>query len=270
MKWAAPPSPWDGSELYAASLAYGDLLAEFAEAAERDRRHVGRGECWDLANEGLQSLAAQTSPAPMKCIGRTHGHLIYSAKAGQVGVWRGGENAIRRGDVVQWLTTKIKLVGQPNVTMTLGEPDHTAIVVSDAAVTGVDGPPGEDGLRELDSSCIGPLEVVEQSVKELPTRRTYDMSQFTAGQVSLFGRIFLVLEMLIVGVVSVRCGSTALFRWKRTLGFGKSLPVGHPRLHPTDYTAYRKVVPSLSPIGILPSKAREPVRSPQVEAIPAA
>lgn len=192
--WSMPPSPWSGADLYTASMAYGDLLAEFAEQAERSRRHVGRGECWDLANDGLKSVADQVGePKPMASIGRTHGHLLFTARAGQPGTWRGGENAVRRGDVIQWLTAKIKLVGQPNVTMTLGEPDHTAVVISDTAVSGLDdGDGGPDGLRQLDASCIGPLEVIEQSVKELPTRRTYDMSQFTSGQVRRFGRLLLL------------------------------------------------------------------------------
>ena len=188
-RWSNPPDPWNGADLYAASMMYGDLLAEFAEDAERSRQWIGRGECWDLANEGLKSVGERIEqsggPKPMPCIGRTHGHLIFTAIAGKTGTWRGGENAIRRGDVVQWLKVKIKPLGQPHVTVTLGEPDHTAIVVSDTAVAGLeDIPETDDGLRALDAACIGSLEVIEQSVRELPTRRTYDMSQFASGQVS--------------------------------------------------------------------------------------
>ena len=121
----------------------------------------------------------------MPSIGRTHGHLLFSATAGSPGTWRGGETAIRRGDVVQWLSAKIKPVGQPHVTMTLGEPDHTAIVVSDVAVAGLEnGYESDNALQALNAAFIGPLEVVEQSVREVPTRRTYDMSQFLSGQVS--------------------------------------------------------------------------------------
>ena len=84
--------------------------------------------------------------------------LIFTAIAGKMGTWRGGENAIRRGDVVQWLKVKIKPLGQPHVTVTLGEPDHTAIVVSDTAVAGLeDIPETDDGLRALDAACIGSL-----------------------------------------------------------------------------------------------------------------
>ena len=188
-RWSSPPTPWNGADLYAASMMYGDLLAEFAEAAERSRQWIGRGECWDLANEGLKSVGERIEqsggPKPMPCIGRTHGHLLFTAVARKPGTWRGGENAIRRGDIVQWLSAKVKPVGQPHVTMTLGEPDHTAIVVTDTAVAGLEnGGESEDGLQALDAACIGSLEVVEQSVREIPTRRTYDMSQFLSGQVS--------------------------------------------------------------------------------------
>jgi len=191
-KWSDPPPPWSGADLYAASMMYGDLLAEFAEEAERARQWVGRGECWDLANEGLKSIGERIEqsggPKPMPCIGRTHGHLLFNATAGKPGIWRGSETAIRRGDVVQWLSAKIKPVGQPHVKMTLGEPDHTAIVVSDAAVDELEsGYRAPDGLlRELHAGSIGPLEVIEQSVREVPTRRTYDMKEFLSGQVWIY------------------------------------------------------------------------------------
>ncbi|KAF8317604.1 hypothetical protein DL93DRAFT_2095598 [Clavulina sp. PMI_390] len=194
IRWADPPSPWDGGRLYEASVTYGELLAQFAENAERNRIHIGRGECWDLANEGLKSVATQIAAqgggdaGPMPSIGRTHGHLLFTSVAGQQGTWRGGENAIRRGDVVQWLRTSIKLVGQPaGGSMILGDPDHTAVVVSDTSVAGIDGGNmGPDGTCPLHASAIGPLEVVEQSRTELPVRRTYDMTQFTAGQVWIY------------------------------------------------------------------------------------
>lgn len=96
---------------------------------------------------------------------------------------------MRRGDIVQWLSVKIKLVGQPLMTMTLGEPDHTAIVVADAPISSLGAPGGgewDGGLRPLHSSAIGALEVIEQSVRELPTRRTYDMGQFQSGQVWIY------------------------------------------------------------------------------------
>jgi hypothetical protein len=155
-------------------------------------------------------------PKPMPCIGRTHGHLLFSATAGRPGTWRGGENAIRRGDVVQWLSAKVRPLGQPHVTMTLGEPDHTAIVVSDAAVAGLEnGYESDGGLQVLDAACIGPLEVVEQSVREIPTRRTYDMSQFLGGQVSNEG---IHCARLVTNRSLVhRFGYTDLWPWKRTL-----------------------------------------------------
>jgi len=101
--------------------------------------------------------------------------------------------------------------------MTLGEPDHTAIVVSDTTVAGLDdGHEADDGLRALDAACIGPLEVIEQSVRELPTRRTYDMSQFVSGQVSNMENCT-GQETLVTKWFMFRFGYTDLCRWKRTL-----------------------------------------------------
>ena len=49
-RWSNPPDPWNGADLYAASMMYGDLLAEFAEDAvmittmDRSWRMLGFGE----------------------------------------------------------------------------------------------------------------------------------------------------------------------------------------------------------------------------------
>lgn len=188
--WAPCPEPWIADDLQTSSAMYGDLVATFAERAMHERRHVGRGECWDLANEALKEIAITQQnvlPKVMPCIAHTHGHLIFSATAGNMGVWRGGDDAVRRGDIVQWLSVKIKLVGQPNVTMTLGLPDHTAIVVADSPISSLvaDANTDEDG-QALHPSAIGGLQVVEQSARELPTQRTYDMGQFLSGKVWIY------------------------------------------------------------------------------------
>ena len=218
--WKGHPQYWSGSDLYDASVMYGDLVAEFAELAMQERRHVGRGECWDLANDGLKHVGVLATsayppfPKPMASIGRSHGHLIFSATAGSPGVWRGGDNAVRRGDIVQWLTVKIKPYGQPLATMTLGEPDHTAVIVADSGINGLD-EMGEDGLQPLDASGIGTLEVVEQSARELPTRRTYDMSQFLSGKVSIS---FAALLNAFPTFYSYRCGYIVRSQWKLISG----------------------------------------------------
>ncbi|KAF9517558.1 hypothetical protein BS47DRAFT_1290933 [Hydnum rufescens UP504] len=188
--WAPPPPPWIGDDLRTASEMYGDLVASFAERAMHQRRHVGRGECWDLANESLREIANTQQgvlPKVMPCIAHTHGHLIFTGVAGQMGTWKGGDDTVRRGDIVQWLNVKIKLVGQPLATMTLGNPDHTAIVVSDSYIPSLTaGSNASEEGQALHPSAIGSLDVIEQSVHELPSRRVYDMRQFLSGEVWIY------------------------------------------------------------------------------------
>ena len=188
--WVPTPEPWIAEDLRIASQMYGDLVASFAERAMGQRRHVGRGECWDLANEALREIANTQQgvlPKVMPPIAHSHGHLIFTCVGGQTGTWKGGDDTVRRGDIVQWLNVKIKVVGQPHVTMTLGVPDHTAIIVSDSHISSltVDSNTDEKG-QPLHPSAIGSLDVIEQSVRELPTRRVYDMRQFLSGEVWIY------------------------------------------------------------------------------------
>lgn len=66
--------------------------------------------CWDMANEALLECAKHGLPPPVTSINRTHGHLIFEGKAWgkgpdqQTGRWRGGDNSVRRGDIVEWNT----------------------------------------------------------------------------------------------------------------------------------------------------------------------
>lgn len=120
------PSP---ERLYEASERYGPLLAQFALEAVEKRQPVGRGECWDIANSGLEYAATQLPPGekPFPSIGRTHGVLIYYGRAGKdaVGLWKGGEEEyVRPGDIVEWRTVTIREVGmQPGAYAILGAPD---------------------------------------------------------------------------------------------------------------------------------------------------
>lgn len=124
------PEAWDGEALYAASETYGPSLVGFAERALAGRRAVGRGECWDVAAEGLESITEGRRPCPS--IARTHGHLIYWARAGGKGegVWRGGDPYVRAGDIVEWRTVRIREVGmQEGAYSTLGDPEVSIIFV---------------------------------------------------------------------------------------------------------------------------------------------
>lgn len=61
---------------------------------------------------------------------------------------------------------------------TLGDPDHTAVIVSDAVPsrTPIDG-------QALLPSELHSLEVIEQSAGKVPTKRRYDLTAFSAGEV---------------------------------------------------------------------------------------
>lgn len=123
------PEAWDGDRLYNCSEMYGEALVEFAKQAVASRKPVARGECWDVAAEGIDSIAKgrQDLPAPFPSIGRTHGHLIYYGKADggkDNGQWRGGDPYVRGGDIVEWRLVTIREVGmQVGAFMKLGAPE---------------------------------------------------------------------------------------------------------------------------------------------------
>lgn len=63
-----------------------------------------------MANEALLACTQYDVPTPTRSINRTHGHLIFEGRAWgkrpeeQIGRWRGGDDRIRRGDIVEWNT----------------------------------------------------------------------------------------------------------------------------------------------------------------------
>jgi hypothetical protein len=123
------PDVLPASELVQAYETYSEAIAQFAEEAEASGFPVGNGECWTLAAEALKSLEQYDVPAPVQSINRTHGHLIFEAKASgkgvQMGKWRGDDQAIRRGDIAEFRTVKIKeWQGPPGSWMTLGAPER--------------------------------------------------------------------------------------------------------------------------------------------------
>lgn len=138
-KYRPIPSSWDAQRLYDASVRYGPRIAGFARQAAHERRVVGRGECWDLAREAIESVRTEdlqrgqqddNDDEPFPSIGRTHGHLIYYGRANDAhagnrsGTWYGGDQYVREGDVVEWRSVRIKEVGAaPGSYNTLGDPD---------------------------------------------------------------------------------------------------------------------------------------------------
>lgn len=136
-KYRPVPNAWDGQRLYEAAMDYGVRLAAFARQAAAEQRVVGRGECWDVAADGLQAVKEEVGAGrePFPSIGRTHGHLLFYGRAKTdgdgVGQWRGGEQYVREGDVVEWRSVKIKEVGMAHGSYsTLGDPEVKLVSVS--------------------------------------------------------------------------------------------------------------------------------------------
>ena len=138
VRYRPSPAPWDGQRLYEASERYGPGMVQFADESVRNGRPVARGECWDLAAEGLAAVTEQvggtTGEEPYPSIGRTHGHLLYYADARKGGArvqgeWTGGDTYVRAGDVVEWRRVKIREVGMSAGSYsTLGDPDVSFIL----------------------------------------------------------------------------------------------------------------------------------------------
>ncbi|GAA5880843.1 hypothetical protein JCM3774_000496 [Rhodotorula dairenensis] len=191
---------WDADRLDRASETYGFRIVRFAEEAVVRRQPVARGECWDLANEALAAAcssepdrSAPSIPRPFPSIARTHGALLYYAKASAasstVGTWTGGDLYVRPGDIVEWRSVTIREVGMaPGSYSTLGDPEHTAIILS--AGTPLAPPSIAASPPYLDSnyplSHLVSLTVVEQSLGQAPAQKTYDLAAMSHGEVWIY------------------------------------------------------------------------------------
>lgn len=184
-----PPQPLGKEQLVEAHETYGETIALFAESFIGSGQFCARGECWDLANEGLNYFKDYDYiPKPVPSLSRTHGHLIYEGKASNgghdmVGRWRGGDDRIRRGDIIEWRRARVGMKKGPYAGgySTLGDPDHTAVIVSDAVLS----LPTKDGAS-LKPSDLGVIVVVEQSAGKLPSRQEYDLGGFQEGEVWIY------------------------------------------------------------------------------------
>ncbi|KAI0632811.1 hypothetical protein C8Q77DRAFT_1119858 [Trametes polyzona] len=179
------PAPWPRAPLVDAHETYGETIAGFAESFEGTGQPCARGECWDLANEALKSLAQYDwVPQPVPSISRTHGHLLYEGRAEhkgatQAGRWRGGDDRVRRGDIVEWRTARVG--AGPRAWALLGDPEHTAVIVGEM----VPRVAVEDGMS-VPPRDLGTLEVIEQSLGKPPKRATYDLSQMEEGEIWIY------------------------------------------------------------------------------------
>ncbi|SCV70469.1 BQ2448_1863 [Microbotryum intermedium] len=182
------PSPWSGEQLYSASEKYSSEIVAFVHQAHASGRPVARGECWDVASEALNHVNRPGVPEPFPSIGRSHGHLIYYGRAEGRGVWRGGDCYIRPGDVVEWRLVTINQADAPvGSYSTLGDPDHTAVIVDVGTpkLTPADG-------EELDVTQLPNLTVVEQSQGKAPFLSTYDLATMSKGEVWVYRPVPLV------------------------------------------------------------------------------
>ncbi|EJF59223.1 hypothetical protein DICSQDRAFT_138681 [Dichomitus squalens LYAD-421 SS1] len=179
------PNPWTKEQLVDAHETYGETIAGYAESYEGTGVPCARGECWDLANEAIKYFEQYDYvPKPVPSISRTHGHLIFEGKASekgrnQAGRWRGGDDRVRRGDIIEWRSARVGM--GPHGWSTLGNPEHTAVIVSDCVPrTSV-----ADG-KAVRPAEVGVIEVVEQSVGSPPARKSYDLANFEEGEVWIY------------------------------------------------------------------------------------
>src|SRR6266404_5852556 len=190
VRWARfrpRPEPMSGAALQRAAQTHGTVVAAFAERAEASRRPVARGECWDLAHDALVHASSLCAPhdAPILSTSRAHGHLLFCGRPG-VGRWRGGDDRLRAGDIVEWRSVRIGMARFGSSAI-LGDPDHTAVLVEDTvprcAVA--------DGQSVLPAD-VGELTVVEQSAGHVPKRDSYDLAKLQQGEVWVYRPVGMV------------------------------------------------------------------------------
>ncbi len=196
------PGAWTREQLVDAHETYGETVAGYAESYEGTGQACARGECWDLANEALKNFEQYDYvPKPVPSIARTHGHLIYEGRAAdkgrtQAGRWRGGDDRVRRGDIIEWRSARVGM-GRGGWAI-LGNPDHTAVIVGDSVprTTVADGM----AVRPAD---MGTVVVVEQSLGSPPARASYDLANLEEGEVWIYRPVG--LEAYVGAVLTATC-----------------------------------------------------------------
>jgi len=181
------PEPMSGAALRRATETHGTAVAAFAERAAASGRPVARGECWDVAHEALRHAGSLVGPrdAPILSTSRTHGHLLFCGKPG-VGRWRGGDDRLRAGDIVEWRSVRIGTAQYGGFAI-LGQPDHTAVLVEDTIPRGAVG----DG-QSVKPADVGVLTVVEQTAGRAPKRESYDLAKLQQGEVWVYRPVGMV------------------------------------------------------------------------------
>lgn len=104
----APPRPRTAGELAHAAEELGERVALWAEA--REGTVVGRGECWDLADQALKEVSralvdeGAAGGGLAEAVGIGFGEVVFVNVGGNV-AW-GPERRIRRGDVLQFVVSR--------------------------------------------------------------------------------------------------------------------------------------------------------------------
>lgn len=203
----SPPPIRDGELLAACAASYGAVVADYAEGFADRREVCARGECWDVADQALKHAAeVYADQPPVPSLGRTHGHLIFYGRAlpsttptsstltpaPQVGRWRGADDRVRRGDVVEWRSVRIGFAPGSGpgagAYALLGDPEHTAVITADSGPLSLPNSTANDDEPDvpLAPHLLGTISVVEQS-KGVPVKRaTYDLAQIFEGEVWIY------------------------------------------------------------------------------------
>ena len=177
------PEAHSREALLDAHETYGESVAAFSESFEGTGQHCARGEGWDLASEALKYFDQfDYVPKPVPSTARTHGHLIFSGQVSangsvQAGRWRGGDDTVRRGDIVEFKDVRIK--SPEGCYVILGA--HTAIIVSNSEPS----IPVSDG-KSVKPTDLRSLEVVEQTPGNAPARRLYDLTRIQEGELWIY------------------------------------------------------------------------------------
>jgi hypothetical protein len=189
-RWArfrSCPEPLSGPALQQAAATHGAAVAAFAERAAASGSPVASGECWDLAYEALLYASSLVAPhnVPILSISRAHGHLLFYGKPG-VGRWRGGDDRLRAGDIVEWRSVYIGTAQYGRFSI-LGEPDHTAVLIKDTVprCAVADG----ESVKPAD---VGVLTIVDQSVGQAPRRESYDLAKLQRGEIWVYRPVGMV------------------------------------------------------------------------------
>lgn len=190
-RYRAAPSPWDGDRLYAAHTLYGQAITDFCERAIRMKQLVGGGEAWDLTNGAVTSVARYKPNARpiIPPVGHCYGHLIYEGYLDGQRMWgstRGGETAIRNGDVIQWCDAQVQLLDENEETtvFSFGATGYTSIILSGAEFPEL----LSEDFQTLPPTRLPDVTIVMQSAASamLPTRKLVLFNTLQRGRIWIY------------------------------------------------------------------------------------